>query len=245
MNIDTLTQDLFVDAVAKGKLLKAEFLIRAGADVNASDEERNITALHIASFRGHGDMMRLLLSKGAHASKAAKDGCTPLHLAAEEGKYDAVQVLVDAGADINQADNDGMTPLHRAAVNGHVAIVKYLIRKGAEKDIVDRLKSSSPLWFAAAHGQAEVVKVLAQSGADVEKLGHMGLSPLLVAILGDHLAVVQLLVEKGADPNRISTTGDAMGVTPHLMAAQMLIEGKPNSKAIGDCLMDASLLNNR
>ena len=83
MNMETLTQDLFFKAVAEGKLHQAEYLIHAGADVNASDKELDATALQIASSHGNVEMMRMLLSKGAHASKADKDGFTPLHLAAE------------------------------------------------------------------------------------------------------------------------------------------------------------------
>ncbi|KAI0277586.1 ankyrin repeat-containing domain protein, partial [Russula aff. rugulosa BPL654] len=46
-----------------------------------ADNNNRQTALHLASQRGHLDIMRLLLGKGANVEAPDGDGSTPLHQA--------------------------------------------------------------------------------------------------------------------------------------------------------------------
>ena len=50
-------------------------------------------------------------------------------------------------------------------------------------------------------GRQEVVKVLLEAGADVDKAGEDGVTPLMLAVAGDHEAVVKVLLDAGADVN--------------------------------------------
>ncbi|MHC4536193.1 MAG: ankyrin repeat domain-containing protein [Planctomycetota bacterium] len=71
------------------------------------------------------------------------------------------------------------------------------------------------LHEAAAGGDIEDVKVLISEGADVNARDRQGLTPALIALDSCELAVVDLLVEKGADittPHLAAYTGDLRGI---------------------------------
>jgi hypothetical protein len=133
--------------------------------------------------------------------------------------------LLDAGADPNALINstprarmrDGSprivyaTALMRAAFSGDIDLVKLLIAHGADPHIQSRDRETSLMaacgtgFINGYHKQrtpAErlgVVKLLIDLGEDVNAADGYGITPLMVAAnLGD-AAIVQYLIDKGAD----------------------------------------------
>ena len=94
--------------------------------------ERNRSPLILAARKGHKDVVKLLLDRGAEPNMADQYGGTPLHFAALEGHKDVVQLLLDGGAEPNMADEHEFTPLHLAAFKGHKDVVQLLLDKGAQ-----------------------------------------------------------------------------------------------------------------
>lgn len=74
-------------------------------------EEELTTPLHVAASRGHTEVLRLLLRRGAKPD-SAPGGRTALHEACTAGHPACVHVLLVAGADPNTPDQDGKLPLH-------------------------------------------------------------------------------------------------------------------------------------
>ncbi|RPB22045.1 ankyrin, partial [Terfezia boudieri ATCC MYA-4762] len=61
----------------------------------------NRTALHIAAKKGHLEVVKVLLDKGATINAMTHVNRTALHMAAENGHLEVVKVLLDKGATIN------------------------------------------------------------------------------------------------------------------------------------------------
>ena len=78
-------------------------LLDKGAYINAKDSYER-TALHLAAFDGHKDIVQLLLDRGADVNPKDGDGYTPFHYARGGGHKRISHMLLDemAKADQNQ-----------------------------------------------------------------------------------------------------------------------------------------------
>lgn len=83
--------------------------------------------------RGHPDIVRLLMEKGADVNATNDTGITALMCGAQKGYHDIVKILLEDGADINLAGQGGSTALGLAENSGHKAIVDLLEEDGAKK----------------------------------------------------------------------------------------------------------------
>ncbi|KAJ9438284.1 Ankyrin repeat [Diplonema papillatum] len=73
-----------------------------GADVQLLDGS---TALHLASWNGHSEVVKELIAAGAKVDVQDNDGSTALHLASENGRSEVVKELIAAGAKVDVQDN--------------------------------------------------------------------------------------------------------------------------------------------
>ncbi|MFH0411339.1 ankyrin repeat domain-containing protein [Corynebacterium sp. L4756] len=84
------------------------------------------------------------------------------------------------------------------ARQGDVSLIEY-IKQGISVDLVNQ-DGQSFVMLAAYNGHAELVKELAAIGADVNLLNDRNQSPLAGAIFKKEDAVIDALLEAGADP---------------------------------------------
>ena len=69
------------------------------------------TPLCIASYKGHLEIVQLLLLNGAAIDKTNNYGYTPLSVASSWGHLEVVKVLLKYNANLHIKDNDGKTAL--------------------------------------------------------------------------------------------------------------------------------------
>ncbi|MCY7301397.1 MAG: ankyrin repeat domain-containing protein [Ilumatobacteraceae bacterium] len=88
------------------------------------------------------------------------------------------------------------------------------------------------LLSAAASGEFDRAAIALASGARVEARDPHGRSALLLAVIGDHLAVARLLVDRGANPNaadhRLETPWLTTGVTGSVEMLEILLPAGPD-----------------
>ena len=204
--------------------------IAEGADVNAPDDDLNMTPLAWSVTHGQTEATRLLIEKGADVNMKDDDGSTPLHGAAVFGRADVAKVLVENGANLQVRNDDGGTPADALHLDwrtttfiggmigvetgreeiatmkaGRNEIAKLFGTKGFDsKDIA----SGQNLSEAVFTGDLAAVKQALTDGADPNaKDSQSGSTMLATAALMGHTEVVALLLEHGAEVNAKSRDG--------------------------------------
>jgi ankyrin repeat protein len=191
-------------AVARtGNVAAAQLLLGHGAAVDAREQWGGQTALMWAAARRHPEMMQLLIAKGADVNARSIDRDYQRHVTAE-GRPKSL-------------DSGGFTPLLYAARENCVVCVDVLLKSHADIDLADP-DGVSPLLLAIMNANWDLAKQLIGAGADVNQWDIFGEAPLLTAVdlrsrvdggrasidplnTTRGLAIVNLLLERGADPN--------------------------------------------
>jgi ankyrin repeat protein len=144
--------------------------------------------------------------------------------AAKENNLPEVRRLLSVGADVNYKNNNGDTPLHWSSVRGNPHVVKALLEHGADIE-AKGLFDWTPLHCACCNGHLPVViellnpddsnnttttilgKRKSQGGANIEVKDNDGDTPLHIAIVSGHLAIVKALVRGGASILAVNNGG--------------------------------------
>ena len=104
-------------AVACGRLARVRSLLVRRTHPDSSDEH-GASGAHLASARGDGRMLSLLLANGASANKQADNeiGARPLHCAALVGSVECLRRLLQSGADPSLPDFTHRLPRERCGM---------------------------------------------------------------------------------------------------------------------------------
>ncbi|KAL4922034.1 ankyrin repeat-containing domain protein [Aspergillus aurantiobrunneus] len=94
---------------------------------------------------------------------------------------------------------DEFLPIHVAARAGLAHYTAHLIAKGEDPNVEDST-GQTPSGFAAMNGNSETLDVLLNSHASITDFDSDGLAPIHHAARGDHVDVLQRLLDAGADP---------------------------------------------
>ncbi|PKX97442.1 glycerophosphocholine phosphodiesterase [Aspergillus novofumigatus IBT 16806] len=187
------------------------FDVREGIDAPQWQDNDGWAPLHLSVVGGHPLTTRALLEaenwQGASEQKASirkqvSKSSAVLALATKANFVDIVQLLVDAGVDINYRDDQGETALHVAARFGHDACAKILLEGTADQKADTELTENTYSW-----------------------------TPLFVACVDGSLSVVELLIEAGANLERLDSSGwsakEHAALRGHLDIARRLAQVTP------------------
>jgi uncharacterized protein len=212
-------------AARTGKVDAVKLLLDRGASVDAQDAEHSQTALMWAVLENHSDVVELLLERGANINSHTKvtitkgeyvparpaaasgagiirqralptpnGGMTPLLFAIRDGNVPMMRLLLDHHADINASSGNHTTPLLIALLNGQVAMATELVNRGADINAADDYHRAA--LYAAI---------------DLRNFNHEKYTDLPTDGV-DPLDLIQLLLQKGANPNLQTDTVPVHGL---------------------------------
>lgn len=218
--LDNLTLMSF--AIESGEIEMVRYLLKKGADVNhiygRSDTSPLATALQ---FR-HLHIARLLLHAGANLDHRNKYGWSPLfYIWFKEDRSTSVGPLLGLLAANSEFDvlhkdiydKDGWSVMHRAAIYGTSQDVATLMQLGVDPFSITRAKEKRPadnniydysvIQQVVLDGLTDAVEVLlpvyCKKFGNIDLPDKRGWTLLHMAIQEQHLAIIQMLVENGAN----------------------------------------------
>ena len=201
---------------------------------DGSPSRRSATALYYASLFGLLPAMDFLHdNEDLDINSVGGQFGTPLQAACTEGYTEAFERLVLWKADVTVRGGQFSNALNAAAYYGRIGMVKAIIGTGAPAYSQGH-ETHEAMRMAAGKGHEEVVRLLLDEDANVNPPGpsypfrqQFGESksfatPLHAAAKNNHLDVLKLLLERGADPN---IPNDDENTALHLAASNNFHEG--------------------
>ncbi|GJP35746.1 hypothetical protein CLOM_g20275 [Closterium sp. NIES-68] len=121
------------DAAKEGDVSIVKQLLAGGnVDINLPSAERSgWTALHLAAFYEHPEIVQVLLAAGADTEARNGTGNTALQFACLKGNLDIARMLLDAGADLYATSDDKGNALEYAQEWGTEEMVDFLLVRAA------------------------------------------------------------------------------------------------------------------
>ncbi len=197
-------------AALGGHMFVVELLVKAGANINAVDED-GMTPLLNAVKGNFANVAKYLVEHGANPNDIFID---------EKGKshnmlMDSIMVsnnefsllLIEKGANISYLDEDKVSIATQAAYLGQLEIIKQLISRNADI-ISSNTEGINPLIASSSEGHHEIVKeLLATKKIDINAKDKDGTNALMAASVRGHKEVVSLLLQNGAEVNSQNVDG--------------------------------------
>lgn len=146
----------------------------------------------------------------------------------------AIAGLLERGFDPNTLDPSGLHGLLLALRLKSIKVAQFLAGVASADVEVRSAQDESPLMLAALRGYGDICKALLARDADVNKPGW---TPLHYAATGDHVDIIQLLLDNHAYIDAASPNGS----TPLMMAA--MYGSVASVRALLEAGADASLKN--
>lgn len=219
-----MATELFA-AIRGGDKAAVERLLESDRDLVDARDEKGLSPILAALYRGRSDSAAAILRRGPRLSvfEAAAAG-------------DAARVREIVGADpalANGVAPDGYSPLGLAAFFKRREVVRYLLEAGADPRPASREGRFAPLHSAVATdtgaSDIEIVRMLLDAGADLNAKSQSGSTPLHTAAFTGDRASLNLLLKRGADPairnNDGKTAGDLATERGHHDMAEQIARG--------------------
>ncbi|CAK44604.1 uncharacterized protein An03g03050 [Aspergillus niger] len=221
------TPGLMEQATSMNNIEAVRTLLEVGLDPNAK-KDGTYTPLCSAIRDNRADILTLLLEHGANVNDRNAQGHTALTTAIRENRSDMLSYLLAHGANPAQRGQDWpvcmavrspallqkllpMVPdisahkgvMEMAVLANQLESIKLLLAAGTNVEYKNG-GVFSPLTTALRERHDDIVRfLLEEGGADPNAPGeHLPLVKAIRRIINGDLSMVELLLEKGADPNK-------------------------------------------
>ncbi|KAJ1559955.1 hypothetical protein HK405_008770 [Cladochytrium tenue] len=194
-------------AAANGHTNVANLLVQSGADANIQTVLGNLP-VHLAAGNGHEAVTQMLVAE-SRMDMPNCDGLLPLDVALKNGRFAVVNLLLEAGVDPAPLVRARTTAFHVAVLAASLPTLQRLLESaGPAATVAANLPDGSgrrPIHLAAERGDLEATRLLlARGGASASEPGEAATacySPLYLAAVAGHLAVVRELLDHGVELN--------------------------------------------
>jgi ankyrin repeat protein len=165
-----------------------------------------LTALVFAAREGDQESARYLLDGGADVNQTTEYGWTPLLTATNNRHYKLAQYLIERGANPNVANKGGWTPLYLATDNRNIEGGDYPV----PRPDMDHLQFIKFLLDHDADPNARAKdNTLTRTIFTMQWFYEAGATAFIRAAQSSDTALMNLLLEYGADPYMVSDNGDS------------------------------------
>jgi ankyrin repeat protein len=183
-------------------------LIDRGEIIDGKDDSGR-TPLSYAAGQGHADVVQLLFDHGADLDSDDNTGLKPLHFAATKDRYTVARILLANGVSPftgktrenpglrcgNAPTTTGDTPLEYACRYGHAKTVREFVKYLNPASLIEALH------WAVGSDKANVVSVLLETQDLLVDEKVNGDTALFRAAKRRDPAIIEVLLQRGADPN--------------------------------------------
>ena len=150
-----------MEAASAGHVGVAKILLKNGAGINTHSNEFKESALTLACYKGHLEMVSILWMATNCCFLNYQLITNGLKIVSEYQIFLQVRFLLDAGADQEHKTDEMHTALMEASMDGHVEVARLLLDSGAQVNMpADSFES--PLTLAACGGRIDLVYCCAQ-----------------------------------------------------------------------------------
>ncbi|XP_033764387.1 E3 ubiquitin-protein ligase MIB2-like isoform X2 [Pecten maximus] len=154
------------------------------------------TALHLACYEGHSQIVTLLLEHKADLDLKDGEGDSALHYAAFGKETETMKQLLDKGAKVNIVNKAGHSPLHISIGKACVEAVQVLVQFGSDVNI--KASDGDTTMHDAVqqkNGQPEIMEaVLKSHKADLKIPNKDGFNLLQWAGLKNNVGAMKLIL---------------------------------------------------
>ncbi|WP_374758345.1 ankyrin repeat domain-containing protein [Thermonema sp.] len=172
-------------------------------------------------------LVKSLIEDGMDPNGLDSVDVQPLTLAIQMDNLPIAQLLVSLGADVNLENWNRETPLMVAVMNSSLPFIEFLLEQGAITQ-VDNIEGYTPLLMAIwkSYDPLSIVRLLIEKGgANPNDTDYDGRSALMYAALREDKALIEYLLQKGADKTLKDSSGKtAADYTESKEIKQLLVD---------------------
>jgi len=130
------------------------------------------------------------------------NGRTPLLYATGCRRPKVFDFLLSKGADVNIGDKNGLYPILFAVEFGNVKFVDSLLAHNVNVNVQGK-DGDTPIHKSVLQGNVSMTKKLIKAKAQLELQNKRGNVPLEIAMREEYDTIVEVLISKGADRNKV------------------------------------------